>query len=126
EQQAGQPVFGSADSRHGRRAGRRRQPGTGRSARVPHGASLGPRTAAVLPARRQDVRSDRGDPRASEFGLRSERYGRQLRVAEHRSETGSAELPEIAVEHPTVDYGTLPTVCRGGNASTGETAWEST
>jgi hypothetical protein len=57
-----EPVLRPAGARHGRRAGRRHQPGRGGAARVPHRAAVGPRAAHLLPARRAHVGPEGGDP----------------------------------------------------------------
>ena len=54
---------------------RRRQPGRGGPARVPHRAAVGTRAADLLPARRPDLGSDGGHSRAPEHRLGGQRGG---------------------------------------------------
>ncbi len=96
-QSAGQSLLGPARARHGQRTGGRDQPGTGGSAGVPDGAAVGAGTAALLPARRQNFRSRRGDSRAPERRVRGERGRRALQPTERSGEARPAQLPAIAV-----------------------------
>ena len=94
-QPSGEPLLRPAGSRHGRRAGRRRVAGTGRTAGLPDRAALGARPARLLPARRTDGGPRRGHPSARERWLGSEQCDQQLQHAQREHEAGHLQLPAI-------------------------------
>src|SRR5207244_2066265 len=98
---ARESVLGPAGARHGHRPCRWCESGTGGPARVPDGPVVGAGAANLLPARRENVGSARGNSGALRYRIRSQRRDSEFPGVERQREAGSAQLPAIVVDYFT-------------------------
>src|SRR6185503_15982178 len=113
QRKAGEPVLRPPGARHGRRTGRRREPGRGWPEGIPHRAAVGSRPADLLPARRAHLGPRARHPRAFEQRLRSKRRHQQLQQPRRAQEVEDVLLGSLAEVVEAVD----DAVCFGAVAN---------